>query len=539
MSLIARLSAILVAVAVASGVSTARGYTPDSPEVKSAIEKGLIYLQAHREDRRMGSKALVGLCFLKAGRPINDPVIQDAITECVKSAKAFQNETYSPALAFIFLCELQYEKPELKETAQQYLDLLLQRQQAGGAWGYLNVATGDTSQTQYGALAMWMAANHGYQVPKDTVERLCGWLVRTQTPTGTWAYQGNDPGAYQRIHQVREQRLSLHVGGAGSMYITADLLGMLQSKPAETENDRNLPPALRAVSKAAEVKRPTGKLGPLKLFDPLLARTAIADADRYFDANYTIAPREQVHYYLYGLERYQSFKELAAGRWEKEPKWYNDGCAHLMATQRTDGSWPESGESSIISTSFSVLFLSRSSRKSIAHIVPNLGDGVLLGGMGLPPNVADLVERDGKIVETPLAGSIDELLSLIEKPNAELDQLVDPRQPLTLDGDITKRAGQVARLRSLVSAGSYDARMVAVKTLGRTRELDNVPVLIYALSDPDLRIVLAADRALRFYSRKFSGVGLPDNPKAADIQAAAKAWKDWYKSVRPEAEFLD
>jgi len=51
--------------------------------------------------------------------------------------------------------------------------------------------------------------------------------------------------------------------------------------------------------------------------------------------------------------------------------------------------------------------------------------------------------------------------------------------------------------------------------------------------------VLEADRGLRFLSRKFGGVGLPDEPTARDIQAAIKAWKEWYKTIRPEAEFLD
>ena len=271
-----------------------------------------------------------------------------------------------------------------------------------------------------------------------------------------------------------------------------------------------------------------------------LARKAIADGDQFFTQNYKVDPGYQLHYYLYGLERYQSFKELAAGRFEKEPKWYNDGCTLLMNTQEpANGLWKESGDTHIISTCFAVLFLSRSSRKTITQVNPNLGQGVLLGGMGLPPNTADLTERDGKVVESPLAGSIDELLAMIEKPNAELDQLVDSREALTLDGDVTKRAGQVVRLRALVSAGNYDARMVAVRTLGRTRELDNVPVLIYALTDPDLRIVLQADRGLRFVSRKFSGVGLPAAPTGQDVQAAIKGWKAWYKSVRPEAEFLD
>jgi hypothetical protein len=286
-------------------------------------------------------------------------------------------------------------------------------------------------------------------------------------------------------------------------------------------------------------------MGPLKLFDVQLARNAIADGDKFFTQNYTVAPREQVHYYLYGLERYQSFKELAAGKAEKEPRWYTEGADHLIRGQTQTGAWPASGDNHITATCFAILFLARSSGKTIAQINPNLGDGVLLGGMGLPPNTADLTERDGKVVETPLAGSIDELLALMAKPNPELDQLVDPNKPLVLDSDVTKREGQITRLRALVSASDFNARLLAVRTLGRSRDLDNAPQLIYALTDPvsaanpDLRIVREADKALRFLSRKFGGVGLPDQPRTQDIQAAVNAWKEWYKSVRPDAEFLD
>jgi hypothetical protein len=321
--------------------------------------------------------------------------------------------------------------------------------------------------------------------------------------------------------------------------MVADLLNVVRG-PSQVA-PRKLPPALRAVGDKEGIERKKRKTMMLTLFDSQHLRRGLADGDQYFDANYTISPAQQLHYYLYGLERYQSFKELAAGRAEAEPKWYNEGCEKLIATQYPGGNWPESGDTSLIASTFAILFLSRSSHKAIAKINPNLGDGVLLGGMGLPPNVADIAERDGKVVETPLAGSIDELLALIEKPNAELDQLIDPRQPLTLDGDVTKRAGQVARLRALVSAGNFEARLVAVRTLGRSRDLDNVPMLVYALTDPDIRVVREADRGLRFYSRKFGGVGLPENaqPKSPEVLAAVKSWKDWYKSVRPDSEFLD
>jgi hypothetical protein len=536
---------LAIGVALLALARTAPAYTPETPEVKQAIELGLSYLDKNAADeKRLGGSCLAALCYYKNGRPVDHPRIQAGIKACRDSigSVATNNEIYSPALALIFLCELEDQQPDLKGLAQSYLDVIVKRQQPGGGWGYLNLPTGDTSQTQYGALAMWMAANHGHDVPQDTVERLCGWLVRTQDPSGTWGYQGKDPGAYQRINQD-PGRLSLHVGGIGSLYITADLLGF--NRGANVPVDRTLPPALRAVGETEAKKRRPGKLTGLKLFDVQLAKNAIADGDKFFTQNYAINPPIQVHYYLYGLERYQSFKELAAGKAEREPQWYNDGCKFLLPKQQADGAWEPSGDNGIISTSFAILFLARSSHKSIAKINPNLGEGVLLGGMGLPPNTADLTERDGKVVETPLAGSIDELLAMIEKPNAELDALVDTRKPLVLDGDVTKRAGQVARLRSLVSAGSFNARLLAVRTLAKARELDNAPLLIYALSDPidtmnpDYRVVLEADRGLRFLSRKFAGVGMSPTPKPQEQQAAIAAWKEWYKSVRPDAEFLD
>jgi hypothetical protein len=80
---------------------------------------------------------------------------------------------------------------------------------------------------------------------------------------------------------------------------------------------------------------------------------------------------------------------------------------------------------------------------------------------------------------------------------------------------------------------------VAVKTLSKVRDFDNVPVLLYALTDPDLRIVREADKGLRFISRKFGGVGLQEEPNSADLKSVQKAWKDWFLSVRPDAELLD
>ena len=80
---------------------------------------------------------------------------------------------------------------------------------------------------------------------------------------------------------------------------------------------------------------------------------------------------------------------------------------------------------------------------------------------------------------------------------------------------------------------------MAVRALGTARDLDSVPVLLYALTDPDVRVVQEADAALRFISRKFHGVGLPAEPTSDDLRQARQAWRAWYLSIRPNAELLD
>jgi hypothetical protein len=47
-----------------------------------------------------------------------------------------------------------------------------------------------------------------------------------------------------------------------------------------------------------------------------------------------------------------------------------------------------------------------------------------------------------------------------------------------------------------------------------------------------------AESALRRLSRKFDGY-LPSDASPAEARAAAARWKQWYLTLRPEAEFVD
>ena len=92
-----------------------------------------------------------------------------------------------------------------------------------------------------------------------------------------------------------------------------------------------------------------------------------------------------------------------------------------------------------------------------------------------------------------------------------------------------------AACNSSCMAASLPVRRLAVRALGRTGNLDYVPTLIYALTDPDRDVVLEARGALQFVSRRFDGFGPPDDYTDQQRYDAAENWKAWYRSLRPGA----
>lgn len=513
----------------------AHAVTPESKEVVEVIDRAVGYLEQQTE-ARYGGRILMGLTLLKAGREKTHPKVKDglvAIDLLLSNAQiTSSSEIYTIGLAIILMCELDPE--QYRDKIETLLKALYSRQMKEGAWTYLHNPAGDTSQTQYAILSLWMAKNSGFEIPVEVIERACGWLIRTQDVRGSFVYHVSDDGTMQRRQHGAETSPSLTAAGLGSLYITADMLKI--TDPQNNKEETGVSSKLKVIEPPNTRKRGDGIS---KVIQAEWVRRGMADGNRWFQQNYTVNSPRWNHYYLYGLERYQSFRELTEGTRSKTARWYDDGFEHLRKTQQKDGSW-HGEDNAIVATCLSVLFLTRSASKSISKVVGDLGEGTLLGGMGLPPATSDLREKDGKLETTPLTGSVDELLRIIEDPeNPVLSSISDLPTSLTLESDITKRSSQITKLKELVRAGSYQSRIIAVKALGQARDYSSVPVLLYALTDPDIRIVKEADQALRILSRKFQGVGLSETPSRGEIDAAIAAWKAWYLSVRPDAELLD
>ncbi len=523
-------------------VPQASAYTPESPEVRALVKKGVTYIEQNYKKEsvgyygRMGGMCLVGMAMYKYHGNPNHELVQAAVAKCRAVCKARvpwgENSNYSVGIAIIFLAEVDASlyRPEIEVL----LNALMKRQMSNGAWSYSDHKTGDTSQTQYAVLGMWMAGRQNIAVPQTSIERVCSWLMRVQAPNGSWGYQGKDPGSYQRVKQDKETH-SLAAAGLGSTYVCAELLGFI-SPPKEKKSDNGIPAALKQVGDDAEKKT-----GPITNKIPAqVLRQTLSSGDRWFDSLRTLQATEYQHYFMYALERYMSFREIAQGESKKDPDWYNWGVEYLGKTQAQNGSWKSCEAGPVIDSSFAVLFLLRSTQKSIKRIVKE--SGVTRGGKYLPEDLTKIaVDASGQVKDTKETPPIELLMQSLEEGDINSIDSSIPAQ-LTLSDDPAKRANELIRLRRMVMNGAYQARLTAVKTIGRDRDIDNIPVLIFALSDPDYRVVKAAQNGLKYISRRIEGFGLKvgdERPSKPQYVAAQNKWKDWYRSIRPDGALIE
>lgn len=504
----------------------ASAVTRESPEVVAVVDKALEYLETNT-DERLGGKCLIALAFHKRGLPETHPRIKEAVEACNKMLAEEERtiHVYSKGLAIIFLTELDAVKH--RGLIERYAALLRTHQMKQGGFTYTGYGTGDTSQTQYAALAYWEMLNHGMSPDADSVQRCINWLMRTQDPEGLWGYQGVDPGSYSLVKQTDKPGLSMAAAGMGATLILGNTVGLLTpAQSAAAPSPEGLPPGLKRVEEEGPKRAPTLSAGSVS---PQQLQACVTRGAAWFDKNFKAEVDEYQSYYLYSVERYKSFEEHLQGGAEDESQWYNAGFELLKRTQKPDGSWHDASESPC-ATAFSALFLMRSTQQSIKA---SLGEGTLVGGRGLPRDLSKLRLRGGKLVVQQQATEVDQLLDMLDdSKSGALDALLDDPAALRVT-DVGPE--QARRLQQIVRSGEAEARLMSVRALARLRDLDYAPSLIYALTDPDKRVVREARDGLRRVSRNFEGFGPSDNFEDEERNQAVERWKAWYRTVRPDA----
>ena len=529
------------------------GLTPTSPEVQASVNRAITYLNAHgKSETRVGGKALIGLALTKSGADNNHPLIIDAVDAIRKRLAEdtikFSYPIYDIGISAMFLAELDPSEysPELRKLA----DLIAFTQQRpagteGGGWGYLtsnrpnHYGGGDMSMTQYAIMGSWTIYRNGGQISEKMIQSSAKWLLYVQTEDGSYAYTSTiTPEGRITRDSVRA---STTAAGMATVYVMRDLLGLNPKTSSGQERVFTPPDAFRLVE-----NEDNGLVGGKKTIKTTIPRSAFTlvqeRGDNRVDQN--LRPiawnMNYLYYYLYALERYYSFKEIADNRFEASPEWYNLIADFLLEKQKADGSWRGLGCGDTVDTSYGVLVLLRSTKQSIGKGPPRLEGGNMQGGRGLPKTTDQLVVKDGQIISLTEMGSADSLMERLDKLG-ELDDQTLSRLSQASNYELgIALSRNSAQIRKLIGSGTPEMRRATVEMLGKNGDVRQTPALIYALTDPDPDVAAAAQTALLSLSRNPNGKKLPDS-KAKDYEKVrgecVEFWKNWYKKIDSSAVF--
>lgn len=534
---------LVLALALGGTSRQARAYSPDDPAVLAMIDKGMAFLE--KADYKgvageyVGGQMLVGYTIYKVTGDKEHRLVKHGLEDAVKCAADTQSRAegiskiiYDASIAAIFMADVDpaLYRPQLV----QIRDFLHYAQKKHGGFGYLNSPTGDTSQTQYAMLAMWALAKNDIAVPEDMIDSCLRYMLLTQDPSGGWGYQATLSQTGQLVSQASVSK-SLATAGICATLIGTDLVGLL-GKRVVSEEEPDVPKAFIRVDTAE--KERLKKLNSSFKFDEIRPAIDRAVAWQKNNGIPTLGNKGWYYYYRYSEERYESFLEVLSGKGkDKSPAWYNAGVAELKKLQDQDGAWGRLNNDFCppeICTAFSILYLTRSTQKTIAK----LNEGFTIGGYGLPKNSATIKRVGDKIVSEETA-SVEGLLEMMEKTGMENVEVGLLPENLTLSKNPAERKAQVTRLARLLRSEDWKSRRIAAKLLGRCEDINQVPDLIYALTDEDPLVPMIAEESLRLLTRRLTVRNLEAEATPDQKSNAARYWRQWYTSMRPDYVFLD
>jgi hypothetical protein len=558
---------------------------PHSPEVIQAIDRGLHYFREHVNEAQSWEAPIVSYALIRGGEPVDSPAVK-TLLKLVLDTK-FHGGTYNKETPHQFYeagTEMMMLEAINPRRYQRELEVIAafttENQWPSGSWYYYRSPEngGDTSHTQYAILGLWAASRAGVRIPRSVWSRCAEWHLKNQLDDGGFAYH---PGG------LRNATHSMTVNGVASLCIARLMLYPNRSYPSAlapvNKDDDKEPAAVDDQTtktttgdepKAAEpkpVKRPD-VLQPLDLSSnrtvgrPRRGRVVssapaakivslkslnrgIARGTSWVQTNFT-KPQNYFHtYYLYGLERMCA---LAGVDNFDGHDWYSEHAAALLGKQLSDGRFDGEGGSFAV-TAFAMLFLSKATSQLVGPQVPRFGGGLMIGGRGLPSNLGAVLTTGDGIKVRKIDAPVDKLLSELENPKSvEVEAVQQAIVDTVQVGDREKLVGQKDRLKKLARDPRPEVRRTALWALGRCATVHDALVLVKALDDPDVNVVVEANAALCWLSRRPNGFGhsidplaeVPEN--ASDLQRrdaletwrkqARRDWREWFSQVGPYSE---
>ncbi|QEH33881.1 hypothetical protein OJF2_24130 [Aquisphaera giovannonii] len=501
----------------------ALGTAPARGQQEQAVMAGVQYLRgAAATQGQVGESAMIALAMIKADVPKSDPVLADCLA---KIRKRFTGSAYEPQrhggqdiyeAAVVAMVLSNLDGDEHKGEINLVATFLIGRQNANGSWDYTHRQQGDASISQYALLGLWECENAGFDVPPSVWDRAAAWYLSVQGSAGSWNYH-RDQAEYQ-------DNMSMTAAGVGSLLLCKRQLELYR------QSRRGDSPLLTVIS-----TDPGGQAyqitTPLAQMDQAAKKGMAWLAANYTTTNPTLIG-QSIYYALYGLERVSAFADRQSmGKADILEK----GRAFIRSSQQPNGAWKASPQPDEMNSAWAILYLTKSTAKSIRRVInKKLGAGTLVGGRYLPKDLTSMTVAGGKIMSRPMNGAVDEMIRVLE----------DPR---TKDGD-SAVAGLIERyhregpdvlkphkdrLRKMMKDRDPGLRQVAAWALSRTGDMDVVPDLIGAITDPDEDVVAASRLGLQLLSRKIDGAGPPSPSTPEQRTQAAQAWQAWYDATRP------
>jgi hypothetical protein len=297
--------------------------------VRKAIDRGIKYLRGKQSGDDWenvgypanpgGVTALAVLALLNSGVPVDDPAVQGGLKYLRELPP---DKTYVVSLQTMALALAKQPKDleRIRTSVKWLLDARVMVDGKLKGWGYGKGGQPDNSNTQYALLGLHEGHVAGAKVDSSVWESILDYYKDSQHRDGGWGYKGD----------IGSSRTMTTAGLCGLLIASNDMRSSrtecVPEKCGEYEEDRNIAKALDFVGLTL---LPSG----------------------------TVEWRDQLYYYLYGLER---AGRLSGRRFFGGHDWYRVGCRYLVKEQKDDGSWQGGGiESSMVSTCFALLFLSK------------------------------------------------------------------------------------------------------------------------------------------------------------------------------------
>lgn len=190
-------------------------------ETEHAIERGLAWLAAQQQPdgsfgslshygKHVGITGLAGMAFLSEGSTPGRGRYAHCVDGCVEFIIAHRSESgllvaetshgpmYDHGFATLFLAEVygMSHHPELRETLQRAIRLIVNTQNADGGWRYQPVrADADLSVTVCQVMALRAARNAGIFVEKSVIDKSIDYVRRSQNPDGGFRYMLTSGGS--------------------------------------------------------------------------------------------------------------------------------------------------------------------------------------------------------------------------------------------------------------------------------------------------------------------------------------------------------